>query len=146
MNNQKPRPPGGVCNPMCSYPLTSEDKAGSKEASVVVAGIAPLAKGCALYLEYPRYGTRLGVAENGTTWFNSDRILLPANNIIYTFRDSRSLESTFRWHGRSEGIVEAVVRKCTVDTELQQTCFDVDILAVRQVSAEGVVTVQFPSW
>ena len=113
----------------------------TREAKVVFAGIAPLTKGTTVHLEYPRIGQRLGgIQLDEGRWLNPDRIRLPSQGITYVARDGDHIIGPFHWTGRSQGMVEAVIRGCEVDSEVQQTYFLIDIIAERIVNPNGIIT------
>jgi hypothetical protein len=118
-----------------------------REAKVVFAGAAPLSKGTAIHLEYPRTGQKLGaIAEDNKQWLNPNLIKLPSANIVYIAREADIINGPYQWTGRSQGMIEAIVRNCQVDEELGHTILDVDIVAERQINVQGQVMTHNPLW
>jgi len=124
-------------------PNVTFDSPRVHQAKVVFAGIAPLSKGTAVHLEYPRIGERLGgIQPEDTHWLNPGRMRLPGLGITYVARESDQITGPFQWTGRSRGLVEAIVRACEVDGEVQQTYLLVDVIAERIIDPNAVVTTQ----
>lgn len=132
----------GLTGPM--YPM---DILQSKQAKIVFSGFAPVAKGIMIHLECPRIGSKLGcIPEDSALWLSSERLLVPGLNIVHISRDTEAPSGAFHWQGRTSGIIEAIVRKCISDGETQQTYFEVDVIAERQISQSGEVTTRLPTW
>ena len=115
----------------------------NREAKVVFAGLAPLTKGTVVHLEYPRIGDRLGeTAVPERSWLNPDRMRLPSHGITHIARECDRVVGPFHWIGRSNGLIEAVIRSCEVDSEVGQSYFLVDIVAEHVVAPSGTISSQ----
>ena len=112
---------------------------------MIFAGLAPLTKGTVVHLEYPRVGDRLGeIQAVEGRWLNADRMRLPSHGITYVAKECGRVIGPFHWTGRSQGLIEVVVRSCEVDAEVGQSYLLVDVVAEHVVNPSGTISSQQP--